>query len=402
MPIPKAINNLSMARNTVAGLPQLSENQPIPPKSAAVTAIAGLIGTFFSSALSYASAQRTNNTNIQLSREAYEQNLAQWYRENAYNSPLAQRQRLEQAGFNAGLMYQNGTGSMVSAQSPQSESPQIENPLPVSGFGSALSDIGGNYLQMKLLQERIRSEQIQNDIREEQRPTMLSNLREQGELLRQKITSETLNQELVKTQNFNERMSELRDEARFSLESDRIDLEYTELEEKIRGMQIDNNFKEVANDIQKRIMSAHAQVAEQEAAQAAKQIAVIDAMNTELAIDAWLIDNFYPLYVKKQTNHSLRGNEYKSEGTMSAYEWLETLSSSERYEMLTEHKHKYGFNNAKITPFSQARQMERYRNLYYKKLNQSRLSPLTQGYFNQSTSSSSAGFKVAGTGFNVN
>ena len=57
--------------------------------------------------------------NVKLAKMQNSWNLAQWRRENAYNTPSAQKSRLEAAGLNADLMYGNGTLQNVAASSPQ-------------------------------------------------------------------------------------------------------------------------------------------------------------------------------------------------------------------------------------------------------------------------------------------
>lgn len=69
--------------------------------------------------------------------KSYVHNLEQWNRENEYNSPSAQRQRLRDAGVNADLFYGGGPGNMMAATSPQMGAASGSggvSPAPVSGF----------------------------------------------------------------------------------------------------------------------------------------------------------------------------------------------------------------------------------------------------------------------------
>lgn len=88
--------------------------------------------------------QRFNAEQAQLGRDWQEQmiaqqndyNLAQWNRENEYNSPAAQRARLEGAGLNAALMMQ-GQGSIGQAQAGRPAAAPVGAPTATSGLSSA-------------------------------------------------------------------------------------------------------------------------------------------------------------------------------------------------------------------------------------------------------------------------
>lgn len=66
----------------------------------------------------YLAQSSANKTNIELANKANQWSLEQWQRENAYNSPSAQVQRLHQAGINPGLMYGDGGMMNEAASSP--------------------------------------------------------------------------------------------------------------------------------------------------------------------------------------------------------------------------------------------------------------------------------------------
>ena len=64
---------------------------------------------------------RNNRENRKNMQWAYNKNLEQWNRENAYNLPLAQISRMKSAGLNPALMYDSGTGMIPAASSPQTD-----------------------------------------------------------------------------------------------------------------------------------------------------------------------------------------------------------------------------------------------------------------------------------------
>lgn len=88
--------------------------------------------------------QRFNAEQAQLGRDWQEQmiaqqndyNLAQWNRENEYNTPAAQRARLEDAGLNAALMMQ-GQGSIGQAQAGRPAAALVGVPSATAGLSSA-------------------------------------------------------------------------------------------------------------------------------------------------------------------------------------------------------------------------------------------------------------------------
>lgn len=53
-------------------------------------------------------AALANKHDFDITKFAYDKDLEQWGRQNAYNTPEAQRKRFEQAGFNPNLLYQQG------------------------------------------------------------------------------------------------------------------------------------------------------------------------------------------------------------------------------------------------------------------------------------------------------
>lgn len=65
---------------------------------------------------------------IQQNEYAYAQNLAQWNRENEYNSPASQIQRYIDAGLNPNLIYGSGTSAGVSGSSPQMTAARYQSP----------------------------------------------------------------------------------------------------------------------------------------------------------------------------------------------------------------------------------------------------------------------------------
>lgn len=122
-----------------------------------------------------ANVARTNEYNLRIARETNQQNyqnllfqnkwnLEQWNRENAYNSPAAQRGRLLQAGINAYDAVNSGNGASIQsananpAVAPTMQSFQATNPFSGVDLGSIVSSfIDGAQRHEQLKQERLRT-----------------------------------------------------------------------------------------------------------------------------------------------------------------------------------------------------------------------------------------------------
>lgn len=104
--------------------------------SGGVSALSSLFG-----GLTQSKAQRSaNETNIQLAREQMEWNEQMWNKQNEYNTPLAQMQRLKAAGLNPALMYSQG--NVGNASDVKSYNRASVNPVnPYSGVQNAASVI---------------------------------------------------------------------------------------------------------------------------------------------------------------------------------------------------------------------------------------------------------------------
>ena len=79
----------------------------------------GAIGNFFTGGMS---ARKQYKYQSMLMDKQNQQQIDFWNMNNKYNTPLAQRARLEQAGYNPDLMV-SGSGNMVQSQMPTAASP---------------------------------------------------------------------------------------------------------------------------------------------------------------------------------------------------------------------------------------------------------------------------------------
>lgn len=87
------------------------------------------------------SAQALENSknrqyNLELAKMQNAWNIEQWNRENAYNSPAAQMERMRQAGLNPDMMYGGGVSGNLAASSPSMTSGAPSSPMDFTALGS--------------------------------------------------------------------------------------------------------------------------------------------------------------------------------------------------------------------------------------------------------------------------
>lgn len=117
--------------------------------------------------------RETNAANLKLAQYQNDWNVAQWNRQNAYNTPLAQRQRYEEAGINPYLALGNinsgSAQSLMSADMSNQQSGADAYNMQAQGaqqLGSAISSGVSNatsqFFNAQYQQEQTKALQIQN------------------------------------------------------------------------------------------------------------------------------------------------------------------------------------------------------------------------------------------------
>lgn len=101
--------------------------------------------------------ERIRAYNFKLAKQQNEWNIAQWQRENEYNSPSAQKARLQAAGLNADMMYGQGGITNTSMSSPQMTSGAAATPMDWSSLANkaTIGDTVTQALNNKLLQAQV-------------------------------------------------------------------------------------------------------------------------------------------------------------------------------------------------------------------------------------------------------
>lgn len=146
--------------------------------SSGITSLGSLVGGLFGSSSSKYAAKaqlqavrETNKANLDLAKYQNEWNVAQWNRQNAYNTPAMQRQRYEEAGINPYFAMgniQSGNAEGLMSADMANQQPVVSGLQGQSGqiLGSSISDAAQSgvnaYFASKIQQEQAKALQIEN------------------------------------------------------------------------------------------------------------------------------------------------------------------------------------------------------------------------------------------------
>ena len=136
--------------------------------------VGGAIGASSANAAAKAQLQATRETNaanLKLAQYQNEWNIAQWNRQNAYNTPAAQRQRYEEAGINPYFALgniQSGNAEGLMSSNMANQQPVVSDLQGRSGqiFGESIANAAASgeqtYFASKIQAEQAKNLQIQN------------------------------------------------------------------------------------------------------------------------------------------------------------------------------------------------------------------------------------------------
>lgn len=137
--------------------------------STLVSGLTSLFGGKHAADKSLQATRETNKANAELAKYQNEWNLAQWNRENAYNTPAAQRQRYEDAGINPyfalGNIQSGQAESLNSAEMANQQSgAEAYNHLAqgYQGLAAGISGAASSFVNAQYQQEQIKSLQLKN------------------------------------------------------------------------------------------------------------------------------------------------------------------------------------------------------------------------------------------------
>lgn len=127
------------------------------PLPLAIPLIAAGLGTAFNALTSWQARKKQRQHELQLSQYAYSKDLEMWNRQNEYNTPEAQRQRLIDAGLNPALMYKSMPQNVAVGQQPKYNAPRQEysgTDLSTGGIINAYQDFRMKNAQVDLLKKQ--------------------------------------------------------------------------------------------------------------------------------------------------------------------------------------------------------------------------------------------------------
>ena len=111
-----------------------------------------------------------NKANLQIAREQMQWNEDMWNKQNEYNTPAAQIQRMRQAGLNPALMYTQGNVGNAGEVRGYS-TPSMQNTL--APIGAGIADIGDAMMRLEMLkQQRAQTEYMKAKAVKEVNSTM--------------------------------------------------------------------------------------------------------------------------------------------------------------------------------------------------------------------------------------
>lgn len=132
--------------------------------------ITGLFGSNHATSKSLQATRETNRANRELAEYQNEWNLAQWNRQNAYNTPFAQRQRYEEAGINPYFALGNinsgsAQGELTSAPMANQQSGAEAYNMQAQGYqqlGNSIAGAASQFMNAQYQMEQTKALQIQN------------------------------------------------------------------------------------------------------------------------------------------------------------------------------------------------------------------------------------------------
>ncbi len=107
--------------------------------------------------------KKTNEANLELAEYQFNKDLEMWHRQNAYNSPVAQMQRFEDAGLNKHMIFGQGTPGNATNM-PSFNRPEIDHRGTQNIVGQTLSSVlstSGKLLSLQRQKEDVEQAQIQ-------------------------------------------------------------------------------------------------------------------------------------------------------------------------------------------------------------------------------------------------
>lgn len=140
-----------------------------PLGTAAIGLGSSLISSAFGSIFGDNSAKKQFKYQQQLNREAFQHNVDMWNRQNAYNTPSAQMERLQAAGLNPNLVYGNGGATNTANNAPTYNAGSAPDVSSARAAAASLANQGFNTaLNFKLQQVQAANLQADTELKQTQ------------------------------------------------------------------------------------------------------------------------------------------------------------------------------------------------------------------------------------------
>jgi len=143
-----------------------------------------LVGGAIDAAQSRKNVKDTIRHQKEMAQTAYDNDLQMWERQNAYNAPTMQMERLKEAGLNPNLVYGTGAQGNTSSQLPKYQAPrpdytQRRNPLQALGTLGTFQDVKMKNAMIDNVKERTLTETVNRALKAAQEN--YTNVRAHGE-----------------------------------------------------------------------------------------------------------------------------------------------------------------------------------------------------------------------------
>lgn len=129
-----------------------------------VSALSNVIGGW----LGHNDVRSTNDTNLKIARESFDNNVKMWQLENEYNTPENQMARYKEAGLNPNLMFGSVSPGNAS-NAPQLASPRMDSSAGV--IQAAATNVGNTLMQTAMQRAQIDNMQADSELKRSQANT---------------------------------------------------------------------------------------------------------------------------------------------------------------------------------------------------------------------------------------
>lgn len=367
----------------------------------------GLAGQSMNNDANIALTRENNRAQRQLAKEADERNLRLWQLTNAYNSPLAQRKRLEQAGLNPGLMYggiENTAGTPADSNVPTTSAGQRQfNAGPfVSAMNQAGSIIDANTgLNRQIKEQELRSITLENDNKQREQDDAHNESVLRQDNLRKKNAEIDNNIRLANNADSRAAEKHLKEMIEYDDKHNQAALDYDRSQYEYDEYKANRHYRDAIIAAQAALAQLNVKLAKQEFEENCKQIARIEGENYSLAEYQYFEDEIWPQFQKIKRSAGDPGKHLRAfvdpvygSRVVSVYKNLKDMDSPQKLWLSIKQSDREALLNGVVrkktrhktfTSYYNSRDNTRYVNLGYSRYNTNSLGEGTNKYFQNKT-----------------